>query len=192
MTSHWPTSHGSNTGVHPLPARAGVLGAQASTCPRERAHGGGVKSASPRHFNCYIFSTLIWTKREASAKKTWHIKDYLPESYKLPVSLEESGLRRAGERGSEGLVWIPGWNEFDGLIVAPSGHRHTSQRAGRARGSAGWGWRSCSGWENMPARSPLRIWFCARGLLLALIWLSPVNGCYEYFQDKRRYARYSS
>ncbi len=49
-----------------------------------------------------------------------HIKDYHPQIYKLAVSLEDRLWRR---------VPIPGWNEFDGLIVAPSGHNCISQRA---------------------------------------------------------------
>lgn len=54
--------------------------------------------------------------------RTWHIKGYLPQSYKLPVSLVGGG-------GAEGLLQ----NEFDGLIVAPSGQRRSSQRAGGAQ-----------------------------------------------------------
>lgn len=45
-------------------------------------------------------------------------------------------------------MWIPDWNEFDGLIVAPSGHRRTSQRAGGGGVSVGAELRSRSrgGW----------------------------------------------
>lgn len=59
--------------------------------------------------------------------RTWHIKGYLPQSYKLPVSLVVVG--GVGGRASEGLLQ----NEFDGLIVAPSGQRRSSQRAGGAQ-----------------------------------------------------------
>lgn len=61
--------------------------------------------------------------RSELGSRTWHIKGYLPQSYKLPVSLVD------GRRGSEGLLQ----NEFDGLIVAPSGQRRSSQRAGGAQ-----------------------------------------------------------
>lgn len=54
--------------------------------------------------------------------RTWHIKGYLPQSYKLPVSL-------VGGWSGGGDVQ----NEFDGLIVAPSGQRRSSQRAGGAQ-----------------------------------------------------------
>ncbi|TNN54469.1 hypothetical protein EYF80_035307 [Liparis tanakae] len=48
-----------------------------------------------------------------------------------------AGAQAREKGGSERRwVWIPGWNEFDGLIVAPSGHRRTSQRARRAGGAA--------------------------------------------------------
>lgn len=62
----------------------------------------------------------------------------------------------ASGKGIGEAVWIPGWNEFDGLIVAPSGHRHTSQRAGRAG-------------EQRLEKYSLHYWIFAHGPLLPLI-----------------------
>lgn len=59
-------------------------------------------------------------------------KGYLPQSYKLPVSSEVQAPESGGVGGAAPR---PGWNEFDGLIVAPSGHSCTSQRGPAERGA---------------------------------------------------------
>lgn len=83
-------------------------------------------------------------KKGAASAESGTSKDTSPKSYKLPVSLEEPGLREAGERGTGKAARIPGWNEFDGLIVAPSGHRRSPQRAGWA-GNRNHRWAAAAG-----------------------------------------------
>lgn len=99
-----------------------------------------------RHFNCYISSALIWAKREASAKLG--TSKATSPSLTSCLSLRRSPGFGDSEKGIGEVMWSPDWNEFDGLIVAPSGHRHTSQRAGggggglvqklRSRSRGGW------------------------------------------------------
>lgn len=96
-----------------------------------------VSACLSRHFNCYISSALIWAKREASAEPG--TSKATSPSLTSCLSLWRSPGFGEPEKGIGEAVWIPGWNEFDGLIVAPSGHRHSSQRAGRA-GSRNCGW----------------------------------------------------
>lgn len=119
-----------------------LLGAHASTRPAQ-VHA-AVSACLSRHFNCYISSdvALIWAKRMASAEPG--TSKATSPSLTSCLSLWRSPGFVEPEKGIGEAVWIPGWNEFDGLIVAPSGHRHSSQRAGRE------GSRSC-GWEAAAA-----------------------------------------
>lgn len=90
-----------------------------------------VSACLSRHFNCYISSALIWAKREASAEPG--TSKATSPSLTSCLSLWRSPGFEKPEKGIGEAAWIPGWNEFDGLIVAPSGHRHSSQRGRPSR-----------------------------------------------------------
>ena len=107
-----------------------------------------VSACLSHHFNCYISSALIWAKREASAEPG--TSKATSPSLTSCLSLWRSAGFGEPEKGIGEAVWIPGWNEFDGLIVAPSGHRHSSQRAGR-EGSWSWAWGAVVAGIHTPA-----------------------------------------
>lgn len=73
------------------------------------------------YFNCYIFPVLIWAKRAVSAESGTS-KDTSPSLTSCLSLWRGPGFKMLG-KGTGKAVRIPGWNEFDGLIVAPSGHR---------------------------------------------------------------------
>lgn len=173
FTSHWVTDICTNTEVHPLPVRirSKVL-RQAHGTRAARAHT-AVSVCLSRHFNCYIFSALIWAKREASAEPG--TSKATSPSLTSCLSLWSSIGFGEPAKGIGEAVWIPGWNEFDGLIVAPSGHRHTSQRAGRAEAVD----EELQLLENTPASFPLHLWISAHGSLVPLISAS----CLEHMSE---------
>lgn len=146
-----------------------------------RAHT-AVSVCLSRHFNCYIFSALIWAKREASAEPG--TSKATSPSLTSCLSLWSSIGFGEPAKGIGEAVWIPGWNEFDGLIVAPSGHRHTSQRAGRTEAVD----EELQLLENTPASFPLYLWISAHGSLVPLIWAS----CLEHMDVRNSPDTYHS
>lgn len=82
------------------------------------------------YFNCCISQVLIWAKRAATAESGTS-KDTSPSLTSCLSIWRSPGFEKLG-KGTGKAAWIHGWNEFDGLIVAPSGHRRSPQRAGWA------------------------------------------------------------
>lgn len=79
--------------------------------------------------------------------RIWHIKGYLPQSYKLPVYLEEPGLGEAGKGDRKGSVdprleWVwwancsPQWTQTLSTEGWLSGEQNAQMR-------------SCGGWKSL-------------------------------------------
>lgn len=136
------------------------------------------------YFNCYIFSVLIWAKRAASAESGTS-KDTSPSLTSCLSLWRGPGFEMPG-KGTGKAVRIPGWNEFDGLIVAPSGHRRSPQRAGWAgnrnhwQGAAAVGKCSC---QLSPSSLDITTWLSFWSQYPALcIWMSELSLTYRIIQ----------
>lgn len=128
------------------------------------------------YFNCYIFPVLIWAKRAASAESGTS-KDTSPSLTSCLSLWRGPGFEMLG-KGTGKAVWIPGWNEFDGLIVAPSGHRRSPQRASWAGNRTTDKERQQL--ENAPASSRLHLGISPRGSPFDLTILRCVFECQNY------------
>lgn len=130
------------------------------------------------HFNCYI-SALIWAKREASTKLGTS-KATSPSLTSCLSLWWRTGFGESGKAIGK-AVWILSWNGFDGLIVAPSGHRRTSQKTcivgewwwGR---STSWGWRPAEV-KFFPRNFSLSGSLCLALCSFSCIWTTFASKC---------------
>jgi len=91
--------------------------------PRCTWHTSRCQSASPAIF--IVVSPQPWYEQRGGGTS----KAHLPVSSQVARLFGGARASESQKRGLERSVWIPGRDACDGLIVAPSGHRHTSQRA---------------------------------------------------------------
>lgn len=115
------------TGAH-TPVRAGVVCAEVGIFPHPHEYKLQRQPAAPAIL--IVISSQPWYEQKGRPLQNLALQRLPPPVLQVACLFGWSTGVGEPEKRIGKAVWILGWNEFDGLIVAPSGHRRTSQRTG--------------------------------------------------------------